>query len=135
VQRDLHLAASGALTGTAFRHDGVTTVPNATVIAGVLSTTTDAQGRYRFTALAHVFDVHLQSLFHQTHRFLLGVRRRDAAGKIRGISAEVFWTSLNNDRVAHSHFSPACFRILFIVFGCKSCPGWPATVTVPGFVA
>src|ERR1017187_4681299 len=30
-----------------------------------------------------------------------------------------------------SHFSPACFRILFCVFASRSIEGWPAIVTRP----
>ena len=41
---------------------------------------------------------------------------------------------LDHDQVFHC-FSPACFRTLFKVPGARSSPGFPATVTSPGFDA
>ena len=56
-----------------------------------------ARLRDRFTALAQVFNVHFQGFLHQRKGFLLGVRRRDAAGKIRRIGAEIFRPLLDDD--------------------------------------
>ena len=58
----------------------------------------------------------------------------DAAGKIGDVCAVSGAGFGENNRVPHAvHFSPACFKMLFLVSGSTSSPGCPAMVTRPGF--
>jgi hypothetical protein len=71
---------------------------------------------------------------HLSLDFVARVAGGDATGKIWGICREASPRPFDDNQVFHG-FNPACLRTLFNVPGATSSPGFPATVTRPGFVA
>jgi len=73
-------------------------------------------------------------VLHLSFNFLLCATCCNAARKVwrvRGITGR---RPFDHDQVLHG-FNPACFKTLFSVPGARSSPGFPATVTSPGFAA
>ncbi len=81
--------------------------------------------------------VELDGFLNKLKNLCLGFARRDAARKIRYIRPVAARTLLQYDHITHTNYSflrPACFSALLSVPGGTSTLGFPATVTVPGFV-
>src|SRR5207244_10137422 len=73
-------------------------------------------------------------VLHLALNIVLRSGRRNASGKVGRVRRVTGRSLLNHDQVLHG-FSPACFKTLFSVPGARSSPGFPATVTSPGFDA
>lgn len=85
---------------------------------------------------AHTFQMERDRLADQLLGFFSRLARCDTARKVRYIGRPVSLSFLKNHCVlGHSCSSPACFQMLYKVFGCTSSLGWPLTVTMPAFVA
>lgn len=98
-----------------------------------------SRGRCRnwFSVQAHSFQVKLNGLADQSHRFATCLAGRDTTQQIGNVSAISGLGLLNQDGVSQwfsFHNSPACRKMLRSVFLSKSNDGFPATVTVPGLL-
>jgi hypothetical protein len=89
--------------------------------------------RYGLTMQTHSFDVELDGFPDQLAGFLQGGACGHAAGKVGDVRA-ITGRGLCEEYRVLVHFRPACLSIDAFDFGSKSSEGWPAMVTVPGFV-
>jgi hypothetical protein len=71
---------------------------------------------------------------HVSLNFTFRSSRRDASRKVWRVRRVTGRRPFDHDQVLHG-FNPACFKTLFSVPGATSSPGFPATVTSPGFDA
>ena len=85
---------------------------------------------------AQTFYVKFNGFLNEFQNLFAGFSRSNTTWEVRNVSPEASFTFFDNDGISHIHtyFKPACFRILFSVPGGMSMPGFPDTVTVPGFV-
>lgn len=87
----------------------------------------------RVSVFPHAGQVHLNGFAHQLGSFFHGGASGDASWKVRNVRAVATSGLFEQNGVSH-HFNPACFRMLFRVFGSRSIEGWPAIVTRPFLV-
>ena len=89
------------------------------------------------TVFAQAVNVEFNRFADELKYLIARFARGDASGQVRNIGTERGRPLFDDDEVLHGlpHFlSPACFSALFKVPGGMSTLGFPATVTVPGFV-
>jgi hypothetical protein len=78
----------------------------------------------RFSIFPHACQVHLHGLAHEFGGFHFAAGR-DASWKVWKVRTVAGRCLLEQDGVSH-RFSPACFKMLFRVFGFNYIEGWPA---------
>ena len=89
------------------------------------------------TVFAQAFNVKFDGLTNELEYLITRFAGGNTPGQVGYIGTERGRALLDDDKVLHGlpHFlSPACFSALFKVPGGMSTLGFPATVTVPGFV-